>query len=113
MHQSSFDKSIIAGTNLQDKMKMSIMMQAQDVLEIIHQLEEAGVVVWLDGGWGVDALLGRQTRPHDDVDVVISFDQIPLAEEILRGAGYVVTEDERPTRFVMCASLGRQVDFHP
>lgn len=27
--------------------------------------------VWLDGGWGVDALLGRQTRPHDDMDIVI------------------------------------------
>lgn len=89
------------------------MMQEQDVLEIIHRLEEAGVKVWLDGGWGVDALLGRQTRPHDDVDVVIAFDQVPLAEEILRGAGYVVTEDERPTRFVMCASQERGVDFHP
>ncbi len=50
------------------------MMQAQDVLEIVHRLEGAGVVVWLDGGWGVDALLGRQTRPHDDVDVIIFFD---------------------------------------
>lgn len=89
------------------------MMQAQDVLEIVHRLEGVGVVVWLDGGWGVDALLGRQTRPHDDVDVVIAFDQASLAEEILRSAGYVVTEDERPTRLVMCASQDRRVDFHP
>lgn len=61
----------------------------------------------------MDALLGRQTRPHDDVDVVISFDQAPLAEEALCGAGYIVTEVERPTRFVMCASQDLRVDFHP
>jgi lincosamide nucleotidyltransferase A/C/D/E len=94
-------------------MEVSSMMQAQEVLEIVLQLEGAGVVVWLDGGWGVDALLGRQTRPHDDVDVVISFDQAPLAEEALCGAGYIVTEVERPTRFVMCASQDLRVDFHP
>ena len=82
------------------------MMQAQDVLEIIHQLEKAGVVIWLDGGWGVDALLGQQTRPHDDVDVVISFEQVPLAEEILRGVGYAVTEEKMCySRFAVLASL--------
>src|SRR5919201_6639891 len=27
--------------------------------------------VWLDRGWGLDALLGEQTRPHDDLDLAI------------------------------------------
>ncbi len=88
-------------------------MQAQDVLEIVNQLEKARVVIWLDGGWGVDALVGRQTRPHGDVDVVISLDQARFVEETLRSAGYVVTEDERPTRFVMRDSQGRTIDCHP
>src|SRR5258708_7387144 len=28
-------------------------------------------LVWIDGGWGVDALLGHQTRKHDDLDVAV------------------------------------------
>lgn len=89
------------------------MIQAQDVLEIVNQLERAGVMVWLDSGWGVDALVGRQTRPHNDVDVIIFPSQAHLAEETLRLAGYAVMEDEFPTRFVMHDSQGRSIDFHP
>ena len=33
------------------------MMNAGDVLAVLEQLEAAGVPTWLDGGWGVDALL--------------------------------------------------------
>jgi hypothetical protein len=31
------------------------MLEAPDVLAILDRLDRAGVVVWLDGGWGVDA----------------------------------------------------------
>lgn len=34
---------------------------------MIDQLTAAGIRVWVDGGWGVDALVGRQTRHHDDL----------------------------------------------
>ena len=44
-------------------------MTADAVLEVIATLEEASVRVWLDGGWGVDALLGEQTRNHADLDL--------------------------------------------
>jgi hypothetical protein len=37
-----------------------------DVMEILEWLEEAHVDLWLDGGWGHDAVLGEQTRRHDD-----------------------------------------------
>ena len=47
-------------------------IDAADASRILGQLEAAGLVVWLDGGWGVDALLGRQTRPHQDLDLVIA-----------------------------------------
>jgi lincosamide nucleotidyltransferase A/C/D/E len=42
-------------------------MTSEDVVELLQRLEQHDVVVWLDGGWGVDALLGEQTRPHGDV----------------------------------------------
>src|ERR1700694_6350508 len=89
-----------------------VMMQAHDVLGMINQLENAGVSVWLDGGWGVDALIGTQTREHSDVDLVISLDQVAMAQQALHAIGYVITEDELPTRFVMRDAYGRSIDFH-
>ncbi len=44
---------------------------ADELLEVTHTLEAAGVRYWLAGGWGVDALLGRQTRSHRDLDIII------------------------------------------
>jgi Aminoglycoside-2''-adenylyltransferase len=41
----------------------AVMLDATDVLVILDQLYGAGLVVWLDGGWEIDALLGRQSRP--------------------------------------------------
>jgi hypothetical protein len=37
-------------------------MTAEDVVEVSDALEHACVEVWIDGGWGVDALLEEQTR---------------------------------------------------
>lgn len=42
------------------------------VLQIMLALDDAGVQCWLAGGWGIDALVGHQTRRHDDVDIVVS-----------------------------------------
>src|SRR4051794_3463078 len=41
-------------------------MSAEEVVAIVARLQGAALAVWLDGGWGVDALVRRQTRPHDD-----------------------------------------------
>ena len=45
---------------------------AARVLEMLDLLATTGVSVWIAGGWGVDALIGRQTRRHYDLDLVIS-----------------------------------------
>jgi len=88
------------------------MMHPEDVVQVVHVLENAGIDVWLDGGWGVDALLGQQTRPHDDLDVVISLVDAEPAKSALAPLGFVVAEDELPTRFVARDPQDRQVDFH-
>ena len=49
-------------------------MDASELVRLLDVLEQNGVTVWLDGGWGVDALLGEQTREHDDVDLVVPRD---------------------------------------
>ena len=35
---------------------------------LVHAVLDAVPDAVVDGGWGVDALVGRQTRAHDDLD---------------------------------------------
>ncbi len=46
-------------------------MESSHVIEIYKLFISNNIDVWLDGGWGVDALLGKQTRKHGDVDIVV------------------------------------------
>ena len=46
-------------------------MGTEDVLGVLAALEGRGVPFWVAGGWGIDALAGRQTRSHRDLDIVI------------------------------------------
>ena len=43
----------------------------QDAIDLLDRFEAVGIEVVVDGGWGVDALLGRQTRPHLDLDIAL------------------------------------------
>lgn len=89
------------------------MMESADVIAVVQCLSAAGVAVWLDGGWGVDALLGAQTRPHDDLDLVAAADDDALLPAALAPLGYAPHIDERPTRYVLRAPGDRRIDVHP
>jgi lincosamide nucleotidyltransferase A/C/D/E len=88
-------------------------MTADDVLEVIRAVERAGVRVWLDGGWGVDALVGAQHREHSDLDLVVELDGVAALTRAVDALGFTVAEDQLPTRLVLRAPDGRQVDLHP
>lgn len=84
-------------------------------------LQRRGVRLWLMGGWGVDALLGRQTREHHDVDVLVEAESLEPFVRRLDALGYAlayVWDDEtwwvgeRPTAFVHAHPDGREVDVH-
>ena len=36
----------------------------EDLMKVIELFENTGITYWLDGGWGVDILAGKQTRIH-------------------------------------------------
>ncbi|MEL6235214.1 MAG: hypothetical protein AAFR46_12480 [Pseudomonadota bacterium] len=81
---------------------------------VIWLLQMAECPIWLDGGWGVDALLGCQTRPHEDVDVIVAAQHAPDLVARLGGAGFsdVPRDDSRACNFVLgCARRGL-IDFH-
>jgi lincosamide nucleotidyltransferase A/C/D/E len=87
------------------------MMTADAVLRLMDCLREAGIDAWLDGGWGVDALLGEQTRDHDDLDLVVELDSVTRIESALGPLGYEIVADERPTRLVLAGPEG-SIDLH-
>jgi lincosamide nucleotidyltransferase A/C/D/E len=89
------------------------MMAADEIVRLLGLLERSGVTIWLDGGWGVDALLEQQTREHDDLDVVVELADVPALTETLVAAGYEQVAGEAPKSFVLVDARGRQVDVHP
>lgn len=110
-------------------------MNAQDVLELYTLLGDHGVQLWLDGGWGIDALLGRQTRPHKDLDAFVAFADLPMLARVLSQQGFGLKEiweenqwlrhagdvplignpamgDAVATAFVLQDERGRELDCH-
>jgi len=85
-----------------------------DVLAFLDLVGEAGASVWLDGGWGVDALLGTQSRRHGDLDIVVELRWADALVGQLQEMGYVETrgEDARAWNFVLGHAGGAVVDFH-
>ena len=91
-------------------------LTADDVAEILGSLERSGVACWVDGGWGIDALLGVQTRPHGDLDLALAGDSVETALAALTEAGFEVDESVEPglpARLVLRDPAGREVDLHP
>jgi lincosamide nucleotidyltransferase A/C/D/E len=89
-------------------------MTADDAAELLTTFEQTGIEVWVDGGWGVDAALGRETREHKDLDLVLSDRAAIEVVEILSARGYerIVTPHDKDHNFVMRDRDGREVDLH-
>lgn len=88
-------------------------MQLNEVAAVLSGLREAGCRFWVAGGWGVDALVGRQTRPHRDLDLAVDADYETSALDMLILLGYVVETDWRPVRVELVAPARGWVDVHP
>jgi lincosamide nucleotidyltransferase A/C/D/E len=90
------------------------IMTAEDALALYDLFRSHGITVWVDGGWGVDALLGRQTRPHSDIDIALRHSDVPRLRALLEEYGYrdVPRDDTRDCNFVLGDDLGHQLDVH-
>jgi lincosamide nucleotidyltransferase A/C/D/E len=88
-------------------------MPAGEVHRVLDALAAAGCRTWIAGGWGVDALVGRQTRPHRDLDLLVEAACLDRALEALAPLGYVVETDWLPIRVEVAAPGPRWVDLHP
>jgi lincosamide nucleotidyltransferase A/C/D/E len=88
-------------------------MDAAHVLDLLAHLQARDIPVWLDGGWAIDALLGEQTRPHDDLDVVARLEDSVRIENALNDRGFVLAGGGAPLSFELVDTQGHQVDVHP
>lgn len=88
-------------------------MEVQDVVDLYNLLRENDIEAWIDGGWGIDALLGKQTRPHKDLDIAIYHKDKPELRKILEERGYKDIErgDTSDWNFVLSDGK-REVDVH-
>lgn len=89
-------------------------MTAKDVVEFVQLLGQHHLKVHIDGGWGVDALLGKQTRTHSDLDIALQHKDVPQVRALLEARGYqdVPRNDTRDCNFVLGDEEGHLVDFH-
>ena len=87
-------------------------MTATALVELLHLFESAAIPVWLDGGWGVDALLQRQTRPHADVDIIPRVADVPKLLDLLGPLGFVLRKGQPPHVFVLGNQSGLELDIH-
>jgi len=87
---------------------------AQDVLSFYNELKSNGIQIWIDGGWCVDALLGRQLRRHKDLDIAIQEKDVAKMRGLLESKGYqeIKIEEARPYNFVLSDDSGKEIDVH-
>jgi 2'-5' RNA ligase len=61
-----------------------------ELLRVCSALSDEHLPYWLAGGWGLDALVGCETRRHGDLDFVVDrfWENLPKVAALLTGLGY-------------------------
>jgi len=90
------------------------MISYKEVLSLYNLFKDNGIMIWIDGGWGVDALIGMKTRDHEDLDIAVHRKDSRHIYELLSKNGY--TEEKRDDStdymYIMKNDSGIYVDVH-
>ena len=77
-------------------MPRTVFPENQAQLDALSELallfSSHGIEFWLRGGWALDFLLGRETRPHVDVDVVVWGEHRQSPRPLLEDLDYVFVD---------------------
>ncbi|MCT9929702.1 hypothetical protein N5079_05640 [Planotetraspora sp. A-T 1434] len=89
-------------------------MKETDVFAVLDALDNAGLTAWVDGGWGIDALIGKTTREHSDLDLVVLLTQVYEVRSVLENIGYnKLLRDWLPVALALADTRDREIDLHP
>jgi hypothetical protein len=70
--------------------------QLRVIRKVIAVTQSAGIPVWLFGGWGLDARIGRITRQHGDVEFWVERIHAERSKAALAEAGATVLATQPP-----------------
>ena len=87
---------------------------AEHVHWVLDLAESAGARLRIDGGWAVDALLGKQTRVHGDLDFVIEERHLAPCLAVITAAGFtrVGESGATPWNFLLQHPCRAVLDLH-
>lgn len=90
-------------------------MPPEAVTALLSALQATTVTACVGGGWAIDALVGRQTRPHSDLDLWVEASDVEglFAAFVREGVDRVYPwPGDRPWNFVLHDARSRRVDLH-
>ena len=90
------------------------MIGINDACEILSWAYNNNIEIWLDGGWGVDALLGKVTRQHNDIDLFVEEKNYNKFIEIIKNKGFneIVVEYTSEVHTIWSDNKLRIIDLH-
>ncbi len=93
-------------------MAQASAMTPESLVELLDVFDSEHIEVWLDGGWGVDALLREHTRPHKDVDLIVRVGDLARLASVLLRRSFVVVPGGTTTNIVYRSAGGLEIDIH-
>jgi lincosamide nucleotidyltransferase A/C/D/E len=91
------------------------VMPQETVTALLAALRGHAVNACIGGGWAIDALVGRQTRPHGDLDIWVEASDTEGLFAAFAGQGVDRVHPwpgDRPWNFVLHDGRSRRVDLH-
>lgn len=85
----------------------------ENLIDVLDLLDNLRIKYWIDGGWGIDILLGKQNREHRDIDVDFDGQFTKVLLDALKEKGYEITTDWSPTRIELYHPELGYIDIHP
>lgn len=85
-----------------------------EVLKVYKKLESLNIKIWLDGGWGVDALLSQQSRDHKDLDIVVQQKDLKKLHHYFKEFSYkqIARNGSSAWNYVVRNVDGLEIDVH-
>ncbi|KAF1301736.1 MULTISPECIES: nucleotidyltransferase domain-containing protein [Enterococcus] len=93
-------------------MKKKIVSKIE-LFKILDFLDGLAIHYWVDGGWGVDILTGKQNREHRDIDIDFDSKDTDRLLTALYELGYEKIVDWMPARMELWHENLGYLDIHP
>ncbi len=92
---------------------MKRLVSKEKMFAVLDKLDSLNIRYWVDGGWGVDILTGKQNREHRDIDIDFDGAETDKLLTALYEMGYKKVVDWMPARMELWHDELGYLDIHP